>query len=217
MGRNYGGLARLLGKRPGWSDAFAQDIIESTVDAVIILDAKGCVRAFNASAERIFGRRREDVLGRELGPLVVPPEHLDAHRRRLRRAVETGDSHIIGRPVELPALRADGSRFPAEITLSRLRGEGPAMFVGHVRDITERLEGEAAAHQFAGLVESSADAIVGIRLDGRRRELERERRAHLWLSARRGDRASRRRRSSFRPIGARSWRPRSTSWSGPGR
>src|SRR4051794_18713472 len=62
-------------------------IIESTVDAVIILDARGCIRVFNTSAERIFGRRREDVLGRELGPLLVPPEYREAHAVGLRRAV----------------------------------------------------------------------------------------------------------------------------------
>ena len=142
-------------------------IIESTVDALIILDADGRIRAFNSAAERIFGRSREDVLGRELGPLVVPPEHREAHRSGLRRAVETGESSIIGRPVELTALRADGTLFPAEITISRLTGKGPVMFVGHVRDVTERHQGEAATRRLAALVEASADAIVLIGLDHR--------------------------------------------------
>jgi two-component system cell cycle sensor histidine kinase/response regulator CckA len=165
MGWKVGVLARLRRlHRPEW-DVLA--IIESTVDAVVILDAAGRIRAFNTSAERIFGRRREDVLGRELGPLVVPPEHREAHRHGLRRVVETGRSSIIGRPVELTALRADGSRFPAEITISRLSGDGPAMFVGHVRDVTARQEGETAARRLAALVESSADAIMQIGLDRR--------------------------------------------------
>ena len=107
----------------------------------------------------------------------------------LRRAVATGRSQIIGRPVELTALRADGTEFPAEVTLSRLTGEGPPLFVGHVRDITERLAGEAAARRLAALVESSADAIVPSALDGRGRDLERGRRAHLRLRARGGLRA----------------------------
>ncbi len=140
--------------------AAAQAIIESTVDAVIILDADGRVEAFNASAERMFGRFREDVMGREFGPLMVPEQHREAHRRGLRRAVATGRSQIIGRPVELTALRADGTEFPAEVTLSRLTGEGPPLFIGHVRDISERLAGVAAARRLAALVDSSADAIV---------------------------------------------------------
>jgi PAS domain S-box-containing protein len=167
MGWNLEALARRLGRRPGWADAFAQDIIESTVDALIIVDADGHVRAFNASAERIFGYRREDVLGRELAPLVVPLEHREAHRRGLRRAAGTGETRIIGRPVQLTALRADGTVFPAELTLSRLTGEGPVMFVGHVRDVTERHEAEAAARRLAALVEASADAIVLVGLDHR--------------------------------------------------
>jgi two-component system cell cycle sensor histidine kinase/response regulator CckA len=144
-------------------------IIESTVDAVIMLDAEGRIRAFNSSAERIFGRSREDVLGHELGPLLVPEELREAHRNGLQRAVQTGESSIIGRPVELSALRADGTEFPAEITISRLTGEGPVMFVGHVRDVTERRAGEVAARRLAALVEYSADAIV---LIGRDRRVE---------------------------------------------
>jgi PAS domain S-box-containing protein len=167
MGWKSGVLRRVLGRRSGSADTFAQDIIESTVDAVIILDAEGRIRAFNGSAERIFGRRRDDVLGRELGPLIVPEDLREAHRAGLQRAVRSRDSTIIGRPVELPALRADGSRFPAELTISRLTGPGPGRFVGHVRDITQRLANEAAARRLAALVDSSADAIVLIGVDGR--------------------------------------------------
>ena len=59
-------------------------------------------------------------------------------------------------------MRADGSEFPAEITISRLSGDGRAVFVGHVRDITERREGERAARHLAAVVESSGDAIVAV-------------------------------------------------------
>jgi PAS domain S-box-containing protein len=137
-------------------------IIDATVDAVITLDAGGRVREFNPAAERLFGRRSGDVIGRELAPLVIPPEHREAHRRGLARAVETGSSSIIGRPVELTALHADGSEFPAEVTISRLLDRGPALFVGHVRDISARLAGERAARHLATLVESSAEAILAM-------------------------------------------------------
>ena len=137
-------------------------IIRATVDAVIILDDRGNVREFNAAAERMFGRHREDVLGRELAPLIVPPALRDAHRRGLAHAIATGTSSIIGRPVELTALRADGTEFPAEVTIARLTGAGPPMFVGHVRDIADRLEGERAARHLATLVETSAEAIIAI-------------------------------------------------------
>ena len=63
-------------------------------------------------------------------------------------------------------MRADGSEFPAEITISRLSGDGRAVFVGHVRDITARLEGERAARHLAAVVESSGDAIVAVGMDG---------------------------------------------------
>ena len=64
-------------------------------------------------------------------------------------------------------MRADGSEFPAEITISRLeRRRARRVFVGHIRDITERLEGERAARHLAAVVESSGDAIVAVGMDG---------------------------------------------------
>ncbi len=141
-------------------------IIDATVDAVITLDAEGRVREFNAAAERMFGFRRDAVIGKELAPLVVPEALREAHRSGLARAVARGESTIVGRPVELTAMRADGSEFPAEITISRLSGDGRAVFVGHVRDITARLESERAARHLAAVVESSADAIVAVGMDG---------------------------------------------------
>ena len=91
-----------------------------------------------------------------------PAAHREAHRRGLARAIATGSSSIIGRPVELTALRADGTEFPAEVTISRLTGGGPAMFVGHVRDITARLEGELAARVPRVARRVLWDAIVAI-------------------------------------------------------
>ena len=126
----------------------------------------GRVREFNAAAERMFGRRRAEVIGQELAPLVIPEAHRAAHRRGLAQAVARGESRIVGRPVELTALRADGTEFPAEITISRLDGDGAALFVGHIRDITARREGERAARHLAAVVESTGDAIVAVGLDG---------------------------------------------------
>jgi two-component system, cell cycle sensor histidine kinase and response regulator CckA len=140
-------------------------IVDATVDGVITIDDGGRVHEFNAAAERMFGRRRQDVIGSELAALIVPAELRDAHRAGLARCVATGESQILGRPVELEALRADGTRFPVELTLSRMAG-GRATFVGHVRDIAERLRSERAARELTALVESAADPVIAIGMDG---------------------------------------------------
>ena len=143
-----------------------QTIIDATVDAVISIDAEGRVHDFNAAAERMFGYRREHARGRALAELVIPERDREAHRRGLARVAATGHSPMLGHPVEMTAVRADGAEFPAEITVARLRGEGPARFVGHVRDISERVEAERALRQLAAVVESSGEAIIVVDFDG---------------------------------------------------
>ena len=142
-------------------------IVDATVDGVITLDAEGRVREFNPAAERMFGRRRADMLGNELGPLLVPEALREAHVAGVARAVATGQSGILGRPVVLSALRADGSEFPIEITISRLAEGSVERFVGHIRDITERVADEQAVQRLAAIVESSPDAVLMFEPDGR--------------------------------------------------
>jgi diguanylate cyclase (GGDEF)-like protein/PAS domain S-box-containing protein len=126
-------------------------VIESSLDSVIAIDRHGRVLEFNPAAERTFGYRSEEVLGRELVDLIVPPESREAHRRGLARAFEHDDWRLLGRRIETTALRADGSRVPVELALSLVRRsheegaigseEGPVVY-GFVRDISERRRGE---------------------------------------------------------------------------
>ncbi|HEY3729352.1 MAG TPA: EAL domain-containing protein [Solirubrobacteraceae bacterium] len=126
-------------------------VIESSLDSVIAIDRHGRVLEFNPAAERTFGYRREDALGRELADLIVPPESHESCRRSLVRSFEHDDWPLLGRRVETTALRADGTRIPVELALTLVRRsqeegligseEGPVLY-GFVRDISERRRGE---------------------------------------------------------------------------
>ena len=96
----------------------------------------------NAAAERIFGYRADQVLGRELAEAFVPPSSREAHRRGLARYLATGQTRILDRRIEITAMRADGSEFPAELTVTRADLPGEPAFIGYVRDITERQRAE---------------------------------------------------------------------------
>jgi PAS domain S-box-containing protein len=132
------------------SEAHAHAILDAALDAVITIDHHGQVLEFNRAAERIFGLRKDDVLGRELGALIVPPEHRDAHRRALARWTELGPGPgagaLLGRRIEVEAMRADGSVFPAELAISRVDVPGPPLFTACIRDVSERKEAEARMH-----------------------------------------------------------------------
>ncbi len=130
----------LAERRVRESEARHAAILAAALDCVITIDQDGRVVDFNPAAERTFGYAREDALGRELGALIVPPSLRENHRRAVRRylAGEVGGGALIGRRVELPAVRADGSEFPVELTLTRVDAPGPALVTGYVRDLSER-------------------------------------------------------------------------------
>ncbi len=113
-------------------------ILEAALDAVISIDGCSRVTYVNSAFERIFGYRADEVVGRELAPLIVPPSLREAHRRGLARYLESGQSRILDQRIEITAMRADGSEFPAELTVTRIELAGEPTFTGYVRDITDR-------------------------------------------------------------------------------
>src|SRR5207253_6711562 len=97
---------------------------------------------FNRAAERTFGYRRDQVMGKPLADVVIPPTLRDEHRRGLARYLATGKQNVLGRRVEMTAVRFDGSEFPVELAISRIPLDGPPSFTGYLRDITERKRSE---------------------------------------------------------------------------
>jgi PAS domain S-box-containing protein len=120
------------------SDARKGAILEAAFDCIITMDHRGLITEFNLAAERTFGYSRTQATGRELADLIVPPRLRDAHRQALARYTQTGESHILGKRIEMPAMRCDGSEFPVELAITRIPSDGPPLFTGFVRDITDR-------------------------------------------------------------------------------
>ena len=149
------------------SEARLRAMLDAAFDAIVVMDGEGMVVGVNRAAERIFGFAADELVGHELAAKLVPPALRDAHRRGVERFLRTGEGDVVGHPVELPALRADGSAFPAEIAIRQLETPGPPVFTGFIRDLTERHESErelralgeeqAALRRVATLVASSAD------------------------------------------------------------
>lgn len=110
-------------------------VLTAALDGVVVIDAQGRVRDWNPAAERLFGYERREVIGREMAELIIPPPLRDAHRTGLRRYVETNEQRMVGRRVELSAMRADGSEFAIELTITLIPGTEPPMFAGFVRDL----------------------------------------------------------------------------------
>ena len=142
-------------------------ILRSALDCIVTFDLDGKIAEFNPAAERAFGYLQQDVLGRDMAALIIPETLRDSHRRGLAlfNATNAGSAH--GRRMEVTAMRADGSKFPVELAISRILIDGKAMFTAYVRDITERREVERITSELAAVVANSNDAIVACTIEGR--------------------------------------------------
>ena len=115
-----------------------QLLIDSALDAVVCIDQDGRVVTWNSHAESLFGYPAEQVVGRDMAELIVPPVYREQHRQGMARFMATGKQKVIGKRLELLGMRADGTEFPMELTIGSLREDGKYLFSAYIHDITER-------------------------------------------------------------------------------
>lgn len=119
--------------------------ISASLDPIIVSDARGHVLDFNPAAERVFGCTRENAQGALVEKLIIPPEARKAHRERMARYLDGDDSQAMrSARIELEMMRADGKRFPAELSVGITRGGHGPIFTTYIRDISDRLRTQAA-------------------------------------------------------------------------
>ena len=124
------------------SEARKTAILDSALDCIVTIDHQGCITEFNPAAERTFRHLRHEVVGKQLADVIVPPSLRERHRAGFARYLATGDARVLGRRIEMTAVRADGSEFPVELAITRIPFDGPPSFTGYLRDITEQKQSE---------------------------------------------------------------------------
>jgi PAS domain S-box-containing protein len=123
-------------------------VIAAALDAFILMDRNGRILEWNAQAERIFGWKRTEALGRTIAETVIPPALRERHERGLARFLATGEGAVLNRRNELTAQRRDGTEFPVELIVTPIAvGDGWA-FSGFIRDLSEQKQTEASLRQF---------------------------------------------------------------------
>lgn len=130
------------------SEARKASILSAAVDGIVSADASGRIIEFNPAAERMFGWTREQVVGRLIAEVLVPPDLRSTHTEGLARYLATGEARILGRRVRTHGARSDGSTVPVELTVTETRVDDRPMFTAFIRDISTELEAETARDRF---------------------------------------------------------------------
>ncbi|MBI5233209.1 MAG: PAS domain S-box protein, partial [Deltaproteobacteria bacterium] len=124
------------------SEERSRVIAETAADAIITMKRPGVVTLWNKSAERIFGYTSDEVIGKNLHDIIVPERYKEKSREGLKNFFETGSGPVVGKTIEITALRKDGSEFPVELSISAMRIGDEWQTAAIVRDITERKRAE---------------------------------------------------------------------------
>ena len=122
-------------------EAHLQSILDTVPDAMIVIDDKGLMRSFSAAAERLFGYKADEVLGKNV-KFLMPPPYREKHDSYIERYKQTGEKRIIGIGRLVVGERKDGSTFPMELAVGEMRSGNQRYFTGFVRDLTERQKTE---------------------------------------------------------------------------
>jgi PAS domain S-box-containing protein len=119
-------------------------VVNSALDAIVVIDEDGRIVEFNPSAERVFGYRRDDVMGGIARELLVPQRHRATYDRRIADVIACRPTARPADRIEARSLRADGSETLTEVTFGSVDGHDGPLVIGFIRDITEERAGRVA-------------------------------------------------------------------------
>jgi PAS domain S-box-containing protein len=139
-------------------------ILESSLDSIITFDNEGKVIEWNTAAERTFGYRRQDAIGRSISELIIPESERTAPGGGL--PLYTASGAAFGRSTEISAIRANGQEFPVEVAISKVSVQRHPIYTIYVRDISDSKRAIRLRNELAAVVGNSEDAIISQTLDG---------------------------------------------------
>ena len=143
--RHFTGIVRDITERKRAEEARREaeermrSVVDHVVDGIVTIDADGLIQSFNPAAEKLFGYRREQVMGQNV-KMLMPAPYQEQHDGYLANYLHSGQARIIGIGREVVGRRNDGSTFPMELAVSEFHIGEARYFTGIVRDITQRKE-----------------------------------------------------------------------------
>ncbi len=133
-------------------------IAESSLDALITIDSDSHILEFGPAAEKLFGYQRNEVMGKSVADIVIPPRLRQAHHDGMKKYLKTGEGPVLNNRVEVPAIRRDGSEFEAELTVVPIAAGSRKLFTAFIRDISARKAQEAEMTRAREAAEAASEA-----------------------------------------------------------
>jgi two-component system, LuxR family, sensor kinase FixL len=130
-------------------------ILESSLDPIITIDHKGVITEFNRAAEQTFGHPREKVLGSKPSDILFPTAASAGEQERINRYLDVGEGSLLGRRVEVKAVRANGDTFDAEMAMTISQEQGAPVLTFFIRDVSRRKKAEEEQLRYAAELERS--------------------------------------------------------------
>lgn len=129
-------------------------------DSIISVDYTGLITEWNPAAEKTFGHSREEAVGKKMAELIIPPSLREQHHRGWQHFMKTGDGPIMGKSIEITALRANGTEFPAGLTVTTTQVRGKPYFTAYLQDISTRKQNENTLRRQEHILSSTTDLMA---------------------------------------------------------
>ncbi|MFC1744037.1 PAS domain S-box protein [Candidatus Riflebacteria bacterium] len=148
------------------SEARKAAILDSSLEGMITIYEDGIVDSFNPAAEKIFGYKSSEILGKKIN-LLMPLPYQENHDEYIKSYLRSDIARVIGRVREMPGLKKDGAIIPLDISLSRIDIEGRTLFSAIIRDLTEKKKIDQKLRSLASFPEQNPEPVFEIDLNGR--------------------------------------------------
>jgi PAS domain S-box-containing protein len=133
-------------------------VVEANLDALVTIGLDNRIIEFSPVAEQMFGYRREQVLGKSMPELLIPPAMRQQHRQGMQHYSMTGNGPVLGQRIEVEAMRSTGELFPVELAIQPIGIDGEVLFTAFIRDISSRKEAEAELYDARHRAEAASEA-----------------------------------------------------------
>lgn len=145
------------------SEDIRELIMDSALDAIICVTRDEVIFTWNPQAEVIFGWKQEEAIGKKLSELVIHKRYHTKHAAGFTKYLTTGKSIVLNNVMHLPAVRANGEEFMAELVIREIKNDGEDFLCTYVRDVTERLKSETelkhSNERFLRITSTTNDAV----------------------------------------------------------